>query len=112
MAIETKAQSEDFSTTAQLFVDDLAQAAALGFKSIINNRPDNEGGPEQPLNQTLKAEAEKLGLSYFYIPVIPNNIQPNEVDTFKKILNDAPKPVLGFCRTGNRAGKMFALSQT
>jgi protein tyrosine phosphatase (PTP) superfamily phosphohydrolase (DUF442 family) len=59
-----------------------------------------------------KAEAEKLGLSYVHIPVVPNNIMPNQIDAFTSAYSVATKPVLGFCRTGNRAGNMFRLSQS
>ena len=36
------------SVTAQLEPADMAWAAANGFKSVINNRPDFEGGDDQP----------------------------------------------------------------
>lgn len=111
MTIETMQLTDDFSTCAQITAEDLNEIAALGFKSIINNRPDLEGGPDQPLSDTIKVAAESLGLSYTYIPVVPNNIQADEVAAFKAAFANAPKPVLGFCRTGNRAGKMFALAQ-
>ena len=36
--------SDTFSTSPQITVDDVVAIAALGFKTIINNRPDGEGG--------------------------------------------------------------------
>jgi protein tyrosine phosphatase (PTP) superfamily phosphohydrolase (DUF442 family) len=35
-----------------------------------------------PKVRNLKAEAEQLGLTYVHIPVIPNNIMPNQIDAF------------------------------
>lgn len=111
MTIQITKLSDDFSTTPQISVEDVAEIAQLGFKTIINNRPDNEGGAEQPASAQLKAAAEKHGLTYVYLPVIPNNIQPEQVATFKATYSLAAKPVLGFCRTGNRAGSIFKLAQ-
>ena len=112
MTIQITKVSDDFSTAPQINVDDIAEIFSLGFKTIINNRPDNEGGAEQPTSVQLKKVAEQLGLKYVHIPVIPNNIQPNQIDAFSAVYNLAAKPVLGFCRTGNRAGSIFKLAQT
>lgn len=111
MTIQITKITDDFSTAPQISVEDIAEIAQLGFKSIINNRPDNEGGAEQPTSAQLNLAAEKLGLAYVYIPVIPNNIQPEQVAAFNVAYGLAAKPVLGFCRTGNRAGSIFKLAQ-
>jgi len=111
MTIQITKLSNDFSTAPQISVDDVAEVAQLGFKTIINNRPDNEGGAEQPTSAQLKAAAELLGLNYVYIPVIPNNLQPEQITTFVAAYSMAAKPVLSFCKTGNRAGNIFKLSQ-
>lgn len=112
MAIQITKINDEFSTAPQISLDEIAEVAALGFKTIINNRPDAEGGEEQPTSAQLKAKAEALGLTYVHIPVIPNNILPHQIDAFTSAYNAAQKPVLGFCRTGNRAGNMFRLSQS
>ncbi|NOS98229.1 MAG: TIGR01244 family phosphatase [Methylotenera sp.] len=111
MTIQITEVTHDFSTAPQISVDDVADIAKLGFKTIVNNRPDNEGGAEQPTNAQLKAVAEKLGLNYVFIPVIPNNIQAEEITAFAAAYAAAAKPVLAFCRTGNRAGNIFKLAQ-
>lgn len=49
------------SVSDQLTEQDLGIAAAQGFKSIINNRPDGEA-EDQPRSQDLAAAAERLGL--------------------------------------------------
>jgi uncharacterized protein (TIGR01244 family) len=112
MTIQITKITDEFSTAPQISVEDIAEVAQLGFKTIINNRPDNEGGAEQPSSAQLKAAADQLGLNYIHIPVIPNNIVPSQIDAFSTAYNAAAKPVLGFCRTGNRAGNMFKLAQT
>lgn len=109
--MEIKQQTAVFSTAPQINADDVAEIAALGFKTIINNRPDLEGGPDQPTSQQIQTAAEALGLHYVHIPVIPNNIQTDEVSAFKAAFDAAPKPVLAFCRTGNRANNLFQMAQ-
>jgi uncharacterized protein (TIGR01244 family) len=104
--------TDDFSTAPQIDVADVTEIAAQGFKTIINNRPDNEGGAEQPSSAALRAAAEQAGVTYIHIPVIPNQIEPSQIEAFHTAYQSAMKPVLGFCRTGNRAGKLFQLAQS
>ena len=111
MTIQITQHSPEFSTAPQIQVEDVAEIAQLGFKTIINNRPDLEGGAEQPTSDQIKKVAEKLGLAYFYIPVVPNNIQANQIADFSSAFAVAAKPVLGFCRTGNRASSLYKAAQ-
>jgi len=111
MTIQITKHSDDFFTTSQINLDDIPKILNLGFKTIINNRPDYEGGESQPTSAQLKIAAEQNGLAYFHIPVIPNNIQPAQVLAFSASLASAAKPILGFCKTGNRAGSIFKLAQ-
>lgn len=108
MALTITKITDDYSTSPQIMPNDIAEIAQLGFKTIINNRPDLEGGAEQPTSNAIAEAAKHHGLNYVYIPVVPNQIQDNQVATFSQALSLAPKPILGFCRTGNRASQMFA----
>lgn len=110
MAIQTTQHTNEFSTAPQIQPADVAEIAALGFKTIINNRPDAEGGAEQPTSEQIKAAAEKAGLVYIFIPVVSNNIQPDQVTAFNQAFVGAEKPVLAFCRTGNRSTNMYKLA--
>jgi uncharacterized protein (TIGR01244 family) len=107
MALNITKMTDDYSTSPQISPSDMAEIASLGFKTIINNRPDLEGGAEQPTSHAIAEAAKQHGLQYVYIPVIPNQIQPDQVAAFSKAFSDAPKPALGFCRTGNRASQMY-----
>jgi sulfide:quinone oxidoreductase len=42
--------------------------------------------------------------------VIPNNIEPHQIEAFREAYAKAPKPILGFCKTGNRASTMCRLA--
>eukprot|EP01137_Pigoraptor_chileana_P022363 Opistho-2@87213 len=96
-----------FSTSGQLTEADLETVASQGFKLVINFRPDNEGGEAQPTNAALAEKARALGLAYAYIPVIPNQIQPEHVNQLRALLSQHQGSALGFCRTGNRANNVY-----
>ncbi|MBN9472861.1 MAG: TIGR01244 family protein [Bordetella sp. SCN 67-23] len=99
--------TESFAVAPQLAPGDMAAVAAAGFKSVINNRPDFEGGPAQPSSEQMEAAAQAAGLNYVHQPVNGANIQPGDVSTFASLLKTLPGPVLAFCRSGARSTKLF-----
>ncbi len=107
MTISPNYITDDFATTAQITPDDITAIAAAGFHTIINNRPDFEGGETQPLSVDLERTAKDAGLSYAHLPIDPNNWGEQEAEKMRTLINSLPKPVLGFCRTGTRAGKLY-----
>lgn len=96
--------------TGQISPENIPEIVQLGFKSIINNRPDGEGGTEQPLNQNIQDAAEQAGLHYIYQPVVAGQITERDVQQFAEHFNALPKPVLMFCRTGNRSNNLYQLA--
>jgi uncharacterized protein (TIGR01244 family) len=98
------------SVSAQIFPGDVRQLAAMGFKSIINNRPDGEEGG-QPTNSEIQQVANEQGVNYFYLPVISGNITQTQCRAFAQLLRDAPKPILAFCRTGTRCSVLWSMSR-
>ncbi len=111
MALTITKHNETFSSCPQINPENIAEIAQLGFKTIMNARPDHEGGAEQPSSDNIKAAAEKAGLSYVHIPVIPNNIQSHDIATCAEFILNAPTPILGFCKTGMRATSLFNAAQ-
>lgn len=97
----------DISVAPQLEPSAMALAAAAGFKSVVNNRPDFEGGPEQPTSATMEAAAKAAGLQYVHLPVQGGYQSPEEIAKFAALLKDLPKPVLAFCRSGARSTKLY-----
>ncbi|TXH38450.1 MAG: TIGR01244 family phosphatase, partial [Burkholderiaceae bacterium] len=79
---------------------------------VINNRPDFEGGPEQPTSAQMKAAAEALGLAYAYLPVQGGFQSTEEIAAFRELLDALPGPVLAFCRSGARCTKLFVQAQS
>ena len=99
--------SADLCVAPQLDADAITWAAQNGFKSIINNRPDCEGDPDQPTSVVIEAAAKAAGLQYAWLPVLPAVQTPEEIARFAALLAELPKPILAFCRTGTRSGKLY-----
>ena len=86
----------------------MREAAAAGFRSVINNRPDFEGGPDQPTSASMEAAARAAGLQYEWLPVAPNAHSADEIARFAELLKTLPTPILAFCRSGARSSKLFS----
>lgn len=98
---------DEFATAPQVLPEQMQEIARAGFRTVIDNRPDGEGGADQPSSAALRAAAEKAGLRFAYLPVDPANIRREDLAAFRSELDAAPKPALGFCRTGMRAAKLY-----
>ena len=103
--------AEDFATAPQLTPEQMKEAADAGFRTVVNNRPDFEGGPQQPTDRQIREAAESAGLSYVFFPVISGGITPSEVAEYAKLLDELPRPVLAFCRSGTRSGNLYRLAK-
>lgn len=99
--------SAELSVAPQLEPSAMAWAAQAGFKSVINNRPDHEEGPDQPTSTAMAAAAKAAGLSYVFLPVSPSYQSLEEIASFAHLLASLPKPILAFCRSGTRSGKLY-----
>ena len=99
--------SADVCATGQLEPEAMAWAAQNGFKSVINNRPDFEGGPDQPTSAAIEAAAHAAGIQYAFLPVSPAVQTPQEIARMAQLLAELPKPILAFCRSGARTGKLY-----
>src|SRR5947199_10275760 len=107
MTIPVQPLSPDVSVAPQLRPEAMEAVAQAGYKSVINNRPYFEGGPDQPTNASIEAAAKAAGLAYAFLPVAPGLQTPEEIARFAELLATLPKPILAFCRTGTRSGKLF-----
>ena len=92
--LPTTRLNDDLSVAPQLEPQAMQLAAQAGFKSVINNRPDFEAGPEQPTSAAIEAAARAAGLEYRYLPVSPMVQTPEEVARFAALLAELPKPIL------------------
>ncbi|WP_298963487.1 bifunctional protein tyrosine phosphatase family protein/NAD(P)/FAD-dependent oxidoreductase [uncultured Roseibium sp.] len=102
--------NERISVAPQIRPQDLADIAQQGFRSVICNRPDGEGA-DQPVFEEIEAAAKKLGLEARYLPIVAGKVQDEDADDFSKLMEELPKPVLAYCRTGTRSATLWSLSQ-
>ena len=91
----------------QLDADAMAEVARLGFKSVINNRPDFEHGPDQPTSAAVEAAARAAGLAYRHLPVDGGWQSPEQIAAMAQLLKELPAPVLAFCRSGARSTRLY-----
>ncbi|MEO0466444.1 MAG: TIGR01244 family sulfur transferase [Pseudomonadota bacterium] len=100
--------TDSFAVAPQITPDDLEQIAAAGFKTIIANRPDGEGGLDQPRMGAVRAKAEEKGLIFIALP-FSGAPTPEIVERMGQILSEAETPILAYCRTGTRSITAWAL---
>lgn len=107
MSLPIHPLTDAFAVAPQLGPDDMQAVADAGYKSVIINRPDGEGGAEQPSSSDVMAAARAAGLVIEYQPVVSGAMTPADVARFRQLLNDLPAPVLAYCRSGTRCTHLF-----
>jgi uncharacterized protein (TIGR01244 family) len=101
---------DSISVFGQLTPDDVAEAKAQGFTTLVNNRPDDEQ-PGQPTGAEIEAAARANGLDYVAIPVDHSGFAEWQVEAMADALEQAQGPVLAFCRSGTRSTFLWALAR-
>ncbi len=102
----------DVCVAPQLDPAAMAEAARQGFRSVVNNRPDFEHGPDQPTSAAMQAAAVAAGLEYRYLPVDGAYQSPEQIAAFASLLQELPRPLLAFCRSGARSTRLYQAAQT
>ncbi len=101
--------NESISVAPQIAVEQVADIAAAGFKTIVNNRPDDEDAG-QPSGDSIRTAAEAAGLKYVAIPVTHAGFSHPQIDAMTQALTDSDGPVLAYCRSGTRSCNLWALA--
>lgn len=102
--------SNDVSVAAQLSAADVQTAHALGFRSIVCNRHDEEDAG-QPRFAEIAEVADSLGMPAHYLPVKSGSVTAEDATAFRLLLTELPKPVLIYCRTGTRSATLWSLAE-
>ncbi len=105
-----KAITDYLSVSPQISTGDLWEVAAQGFRSVICNRPDGEAA-DQPTFEEIEAAAKAAGLTVRYMPIVAGKVLDEDADSFSAALDELPKPVLAYCRTGTRSATLWSLSR-
>jgi uncharacterized protein (TIGR01244 family) len=103
--MKTTKISNDFHVTGQVELANIPEITAAGFTTVICNRPDNEGWG-QTNHDVVKAAAEKVGLSFHYIPV-GGGLTHDMVHQMKAAITSSKGMVLGYCKSGMRAANLY-----
>lgn len=98
--------NDAYSVSGQIGLADLDQISAMGFRSIVCHRPDHEE-PGQPDFATIAARAGELGIDIAHIPVGPMGVTADAVKAMVDVLDEFPRPMLGYCRSGARSTNIY-----
>ena len=99
---------DQFAQSPQIQPDDVRLIAEAGYKGIICARPDHED-PGQPSFAQIAEVAERFGLKTFHIPVA-GQLTEGQLIRFEQARAETDGPILGYCRSGGRAGSLYAAS--
>ncbi len=94
------------AAAGQPSAEGLAQLKALGFKTVVNLRTDQEGAKDE------EAVVKAAGLAYVSVPVTAETLSRADADAVGRVLDDPTAgPVLLHCASANRVGALWALLQ-
>ncbi|MGR6430311.1 TIGR01244 family sulfur transferase [Rhizobium sp. PAMB 3182] len=96
----------EYSVSGQITVEELDAIKDMGFKSIVCHRPDHEDGG-QPTFADISARAAELGIETRHIPVGPMGVTAEAVEGMVDALDELPRPMLGYCRSGARSTRIY-----
>lgn len=97
---------DQFSVTGQITPEQVQAVSDAGYKSIVCARPDDEESGQPNFDAVARA-AETLGLQIVHIPV-SGGLGEGQIIRFHDAWEKMPKPMLGYCRSGARAGSLYA----
>lgn len=107
MSLPIHVINDVFAVAGQLSARDMQDVVSAGYKSVIINRPDYEGGSDQPASDDVMQAAKDLGLLIEYQPVTSGALTHDDAVRFASLLEQMPKPVLAYCRSGGRCLSLY-----
>lgn len=102
--------TKDFAVSPQIDLAHMKEIAGAGFRSLMCNRPDGEDY-DQPDYIAVKTAAAEEGLEICWIPMVAGVVTPGMMSEFKTAMEELPKPVLAYCRSGTRCVMLWAIAQ-
>lgn len=102
--------SETVYASPQIGVADIGEAARLGVKLVINNRPEGEA-PDQTPGSDIASAAHAAGMDYRAIPITMDSLSEGDVAAMTEAMAKANGPVLAYCRSGTRSTLLWSLAQ-
>ena len=102
--------TDEYTVSPQITADNVHQIAGAGFRSIVCNRPDGEELGQVDY-ETIAQAARQEGLEVRWVPIVSGMFTPKALEDFRNALNDMPKPMLAYCRSGTRSTMLWAICQ-
>lgn len=101
--LKMKQVGQDIFIGAQPQVEDIEHLAQQGIRTVINLRLNNEDDEALAPENEAKLVREQ-GMEYVHLPVLADQIRPQQVDDFRNFVNTLEHPVFVHCKGGTRAG--------
>lgn len=98
--------SENLTIYKQIYPNQCQKIATLGYRSVINIRPDFEM-EAQPSSADLAAATKDADLEYCYLPFDEERLSLTTIQKFAEFYNHCSKPVMLFCGSGTRAKLLY-----
>lgn len=108
--MEIKTINAKISVAPQITPDEVQKLADQGFRALICNRPDGEAA-DQPNFLEIEAAAKKAGLEIRNLPIVSGKVSDQDAADFGAAMQELPRPILAYCRTGTRSATLWSLSQ-
>ena len=105
--MNTKHLTHDLSVGSQMATDDVSIVAAMGFKSIICNRPDGET-LDQNLFEEIRILAKRMEIESAYLPIKTFGPTADDLAKIADLLGTLPRPILAYCKTGERSETLLS----
>lgn len=102
--------TDSMLASPQIGLGEVADAAALGVKLVINNRPEGESDDQTP-GPEIEAAVRAAGMDYVAIPVTHAGFSEPQVKAMADAIAGAGGPVLAYCRSGTRSTLLWALAE-
>ncbi len=98
--------TDDLTIYKQIHPSQCIKIAELGYRSVLNIRPDAEA-IMQPNSCDLAVATKKANLIYHHLPFDDERLSMMTVEQFAAFYHAMPKPILMFCGTGARAKLLY-----
>jgi uncharacterized protein (TIGR01244 family) len=104
--MELRHISDTYAVCEQITSDDLPTILQSGFKALVCNRPEGESADQESFD-TIAASARSLGVEAAFLPIAPQGATDEDRQAFERLFSRLPKPVLAYCRSGNRSATLW-----
>lgn len=100
----------EFSVSPQIDPGHMHEISGAGFRAVLCNRPDGEEPGQSPYDAVAEA-ARAEGLEARCVPIVSGAVTPEALAEFQTALEELPKPILAYCRSGTRCTMLWSITQ-